>query len=848
MTNKKGIKRTLFASALSLLLCISMLIGSTFAWFTDSVTSANNKIQAGTLKIDLSVLNEAGTSFDSVKENKDPIFNYDKWEPGYVDVKILKVENKGNLALKWYAKFVSDAALSKLAEVIDVYVYPSATELDYPTDFDSIENDYQYVGTVADFVNTISTTTYGTLEEGTSAYLGIALKMRESAGNDYQGLSLGAFDIQILATQFTSENDQFGPDYDKDSTYPALIKVVAPVADTGDTVITYTNQNNAISDLEIKIPEDALDTATETIVVEIKEEKEVHSGVSVNAGETGTTYDIDVSGIAAGNTEAITVKLNIGTGLSNVKIYHNDTLIPSTYNETTGILEFETTSFSPYTVIHDVVSSEVSTADELKAAIAMGGKVILKNDISFTGTIEITKDVTLDLAGHTLETSANKARAFKITTSNVKFVIDAVGGTLTFGGGTYGVIELPNGVSGTKVTINGGTFTGTTDKGAFIKFRSVDYNTVTLNGVTYTDNCPAADSPSSKTNAWTVASESTGKGNKLIVNGGSYTSFAGFIVNSSLELVANSATINNKGAVCEIAASKATIDNCDITLDPGYYVYSADGAVSVSYNGILNISNSAISSGSYGLYVLPTGGTIYADDCEINAPLGNRIDDYTKGKIYINGFILVSSESAINAAIADGEENITLNNDITFNELVFVPEGNTVVLDLNNCTITTNDYCAIKNEGVLTIKGNGTINGSYTALYSRCMITIENGSFNATEGFGLLLDNYDRTEDSVAIINGGTFTGVGIYNPTDVTINGGTFNLGKDPDGWALTNYPEYVAVLIRPDATRIPPTSDVVINGGTFNGDILIYDDEFTEVNLENNGANVTGEIIFVE
>ena len=53
MTKQKSTKRALLLSALSLLMCVSMLIGSTFAWFTDSVTSAGNKIQAGTLKIDL---------------------------------------------------------------------------------------------------------------------------------------------------------------------------------------------------------------------------------------------------------------------------------------------------------------------------------------------------------------------------------------------------------------------------------------------------------------------------------------------------------------------------------------------------------------------------------------------------------------------------------------------------------------------------------------------------------------------------------------------------------------------------------------------------------------------------
>ena len=222
MTKQKSTKRALLLSALSLLMCVSMLIGSTFAWFTDSVTSAGNKIQAGTLKLDLELYDADNKTWNSIKESKAPIFNYDLWEPGYTEVQLLKVENEGNLALKWYAKFVSKESLSILADVIDVYVKPSEdTELTYPADRNL--DGYTKVGTLREFVNTIETTTYGHLAANDSAYLGIALKMQESAGNEYQGLSLGAFDIMILATQDTVENDSFGKDYDEDATYVQIV-------------------------------------------------------------------------------------------------------------------------------------------------------------------------------------------------------------------------------------------------------------------------------------------------------------------------------------------------------------------------------------------------------------------------------------------------------------------------------------------------------------------------------------------------------------------------------------------------------------------------------------------------
>ena len=215
MTKQKTTKKSLLTSVLSLVLCVAMLVGTTFAWFTDSVTSANNKIQAGNLKIDLELLDEKSGVWNSLKESSAPIFDYDKWEPGYTDVKILKVENEGTLALKWVAKFISASQLSELANVIDVYVYPSEAEIPYPETTDRALSGYTRVGTVADFVNTIEQTTTGELLAGEKAYLGIALKMQESAGNEYQGMSLGsAFDIQIFATQLASESDSFDNQYD----------------------------------------------------------------------------------------------------------------------------------------------------------------------------------------------------------------------------------------------------------------------------------------------------------------------------------------------------------------------------------------------------------------------------------------------------------------------------------------------------------------------------------------------------------------------------------------------------------------------------------------------------------
>ena len=235
--SKKSTKKALLMSVISLLACVSMLIGSTFAWFTDSVTSAGNKIQAGTLQIDLEMLE--GGNWVSIKDDPQPIFNYDLWEPGYTDATVLKIVNEGSLALRWVAKFVSDYELTILADVIDVYVKSGTDPIAMPTDRNL--DGYTKVGTVAEFVNTIEETTNGYLlakdenGNGGEAYLGIVLKMQESAGNEYQGLPLckdgGAFDIQIFATQYTYEEDSFDETYDQYASVATLAEMKNLLAD-----------------------------------------------------------------------------------------------------------------------------------------------------------------------------------------------------------------------------------------------------------------------------------------------------------------------------------------------------------------------------------------------------------------------------------------------------------------------------------------------------------------------------------------------------------------------------------------------------------------------------------------
>ena len=79
----KSVKRNLFTSAIALLLCVSMLVGTTFAWFTDSVTTGKNIIQSGNLDIEMYWTDDldSGVWYNVEDAAYNTIFDYDNWEP-----------------------------------------------------------------------------------------------------------------------------------------------------------------------------------------------------------------------------------------------------------------------------------------------------------------------------------------------------------------------------------------------------------------------------------------------------------------------------------------------------------------------------------------------------------------------------------------------------------------------------------------------------------------------------------------------------------------------------------------------------------------------------------------------
>ncbi len=376
MTNSKNTKRALFTSVVAILLCCTMLLGTTFAWFTDTATSSNNRIQAGTLDIDLLMWN--GTNYESIADETGDIFqkadtannsNATLWEPGKTQVVYLAIENKGNLAAKYRVELnayadKNNAVKTDMAPAMRYAITNNAQNGTGATVWDSSAEKTVKMGSNVTDAKSVA------IGAGETHYFALSVHMDENAGNEYQGASI-LFDLIVKATQDTVEEDAMGNNqYDKDASLNTF-SVSEPVVANGATIITVYDTYIADEKIAVvTVPEDAVATGTEEIKVTIVEEDSVNADVTVEDDEVAQTFDIDVTGLKAGNTTPVKVELFVGKGLTGVRLYHNNAEITNFYNAGDGYVKFETTSFSPFTVVYDAtpVVEEGSLPDGMPVA------------------------------------------------------------------------------------------------------------------------------------------------------------------------------------------------------------------------------------------------------------------------------------------------------------------------------------------------------------------------------------------------------------------------------------------------------------------------------------------------
>lgn len=266
MTKSKNTKRALLASVLSMMLCIAMLVGSTFAWFTDSVTSGKNKIVAGNLDVELYAKNDAG-EYTAVTAGTNLFLADALWEPGHVETVNLKVANLGTLALTYQLgiNIASEKGSTNVNdEAFKLSDYIKFAVLDGEQTFADRDAAIAAADATAVDLSAIAVNEGGVLYPNgkgeAEKLVTLVVYMPTTVGNeanyktgyDAPEIELG---INLVATQTPYENDSFDNQYDKYAT-----------AKTVSDVTEFTNAIQSAEDGDIiALADDMILTAPMTI-------------------------------------------------------------------------------------------------------------------------------------------------------------------------------------------------------------------------------------------------------------------------------------------------------------------------------------------------------------------------------------------------------------------------------------------------------------------------------------------------------------------------------------------------------------------------------------------------------
>ncbi len=393
MRERRQTKRALLTSIMALVMCVVMLVGTTFAWFTDTATANVNTIKAGELKLGL----EMATAWDAEGNPNDWADAKGKtlnflvngavpaqgaqilWEPGATyRLPELRVSNAGNLNLKYKVQITgiekgrTPTSTANLNDVIDWTITYGGTNLSGSSD--------EYV------LNA---------NEAKHDVIKISGTMKTSANNDYQGLSIDGVAVTVYATQMTGEYDSSRMDYDADAQYPVYAVAAVEVDTDGNTVneaklTTGETHSSGNPIAQATVPAGAKVDSGTTQVELVIEDAETPANFTVsNTQIAPKTLDISMNGLAAGNDELIKVEFYVEEGLQNVALYHNSDPMTACseladvdadqefyYDSTTGLVTMLTKTFSPFTYTSDKVDWDKNTAAEYATPIDTKSKVV----------------------------------------------------------------------------------------------------------------------------------------------------------------------------------------------------------------------------------------------------------------------------------------------------------------------------------------------------------------------------------------------------------------------------------------------------------------------------------------
>ncbi|MBQ9558048.1 MAG: hypothetical protein IJU94_05510 [Clostridia bacterium] len=386
MTKKKSAKRAFISSFMSFIMCFAMLAGTTFAWYTDSVTSSGNKIIAGTLDIELWKYEPTNANavegYVDISTSAAPIFkssNYATnstetlWEPGKTQIAYLKIKNAGNLYLKYQVALEVYNVSKDLYKAMKYEIVPNAKNGELDTLSWTTLGGLEPVSIAGVEIPDNGSYTFGTtsvnvpMAPGDEHYFALAIHMDEEAGNEYMNGEVD-FDLKVLATQQTEESDSFNNQYDAQSVYPEIVSGSAVYSTTEPTTVTAGNTEK-VGTAKVTIPAGSA-TANNTALADGEginlyvEETDTPANFEVQTGNSTTTYEVgletDSGAKIVSNGTAFIVDLNIGV-VDLQQFAHNGVAMESVddvanlannkyyYDVESGVVTFMTTSFSPFT-------------------------------------------------------------------------------------------------------------------------------------------------------------------------------------------------------------------------------------------------------------------------------------------------------------------------------------------------------------------------------------------------------------------------------------------------------------------------------------------------------------------
>ena len=492
MAKKFSTKKALIISALSLMICFSMLIGTTFAWFTDSVTSSNNIIKSGNLDIELYYQLEGENDWTQVTETTNVFAADALWEPGHTEVVKLKVVNEGSLALKYNLGVNVDSETGSVnvnGDAFNVSDFIMFAVIDGANAYTRDEAIAAAEANGATPLKTAYSSNANALLPTEESVVTMVVYMPTSVGNEANAAKDAAtptinLGLNLYATQLANEEDSFGPDYDSLATYvdgtyrvPAMTKTVAGAA--GET-LTVANDSNSFV-----VNGTAGDAGEITASIEAAATTDAAFAFADANGYNVASYDIKVTGLADGAVASIS--LFLGKSLMGVNMFHEGVALDPAefnYDPTTGFVTFAPADYSVFELTYatEAADAVLGTYEDLTSIKGKDGNFVLGTDINAENYIMFGggAQATLDLNGQ------------NITAENVGqyAIVVQQGGSLTINGN--GTVDCGKGFYANKgdaeIVINGGTYlfsnTGTLNG---IKHHSIAQNNskIVVNGGTF---------------------------------------------------------------------------------------------------------------------------------------------------------------------------------------------------------------------------------------------------------------------------------------------------------------------------------------------------------------------------